>query len=132
MSRLLLRAAAGIFVAVVAAGIYLNYFGPVDSTTLSHSVASAESVGSLPPFYASCLRRSNEVWSCQSVTEEQSDTGGTYLVHLSGRCWTARETSAAGSGLHLPRHISGCVGIFDQLRISDRLGLGLAPPPGSD
>jgi hypothetical protein len=109
-------------------GIYLVYFGPVDRSSLSHSVASAESVGSLPPFYAACSRHTESLWSCQLVTEEQSDSGGTYLVRRSGRCWTARQT-APGTLLHLPTRTSGCVGLFDQLRLSDRLGLGAFPPP---
>lgn len=128
--RLLCRLVGGFVGVLIIAGVYLNYFGPVDPTTLSHSVASSESVGSLPPFYAACVQRTGNVWSCQSVTQEQSNTGGTYLVHLSGYCWTGRETSAADSGLRLPRRISGCVGLLDQLRLSERVHLVLTPPHG--
>jgi hypothetical protein len=101
---------------------YLVVRHNMSRASLSHSVASH--FGG----FAGCERRSSGCWRCDIVSQEQSDGWGPYNVVLSGSCWHGTLVRAAGyaSG---PRVIRGCIGIGDQLRIADRLGLTTLPPP---
>jgi hypothetical protein len=114
-----------VMVALLAGPIgYLFVRHDVTRASLSHSVASR--FGG----FGDCGRKSARVWQCDVVSQEQSDGWGPYNVILSGSCWhgTLVRSSRYASGAHA---ISGCIGIGDQLRIADRLGLTiLNPPPG--
>ena len=95
----------------------------VTRASLSHSVATG--FGGI----ASCARQRTGGWRCYVLSEEESDGWGPYRVVTHGNCWHGHlTTSAAATG---PRTISGCIGIWDQIRAGDRPGLNLQPrPPG--
>jgi hypothetical protein len=80
--------------------------------------------------FADCEQRGSFRWRCNATSTDESDGFGPYDVRVAGHCWrgTLDRTDKESNG---PPKIAGCIGILDQLRISDRLGLtALAPPPG--
>jgi hypothetical protein len=100
---------------------YLVVRHDVTRASLSHSVASY--LGG----FAGCVRQPSGVWRCGVSSQEQSNGWGPYNVALSGSCWHGTLVRAPGAAG--PRMIHGCIGIRDQLRIADRVGLTTLPPP---
>jgi hypothetical protein len=112
---------AAVLIAVTA---YFVVRHRVSRAPLSHAVA-----GRFGGF-ADCEQRGSLRWRCDEISSDQSDGFGPYDVRVSGHCWRGtldrRDNESNG-----PAKIAGCIGILDQLRISDRLGLTvLTPPPG--
>jgi len=95
--------------------------GSVSPKALDYSVAR-ESGGSLLFGTVPCRKRSSREWHCL-VSDSSGSGEAAYRVEMTGsRCWKARTDKAfSGEGKPLPRSVSGCVGVRDQLRIVERL-----------
>jgi hypothetical protein len=113
----LLLAVAVIVVVVVAGVLVCIAPGVVDRTTLSNSVGSfvtdAESGGD--GFTAVCRSVNGPgSWQCVLTTTDQSDTGITYRLTVSGNCWTGMLANPAGM-VDLPPRPHDCIHLLDQL-----------------
>jgi hypothetical protein len=65
-----------------------------------------------------CLTDAPGRWTCV-IPDPASRTMAEYRLRAYGRCWSGRRDGHAGQAL--PRSVRGCVGMWDQLRIADRL-----------
>lgn len=108
---------------VVAALAYL--FAPATSfsaAALGHSVAGEASDNR--DFESSpCSRRRAGGWACEA-RDPAASASVTYRVEMDdSRCWHGRRTSPGHDedGKPLPRRISGCLKLRDQLRLWERL-----------
>lgn len=99
-------------------GAYFLLRGTISRPALSHSVAAT--IG--PGYYGSCRAGTDRAWTCRLMTSDASDAGIRYALTISGRCWHGSRVATGGIN-GLPLRVSGCVGVFDQLRARDRLGL---------
>ena len=65
-----------------------------------------------------CERAAKDGWTCQVWSNVRSGEVN-YRVEMDGsRCWHGRRTDAAPD---LPREVSGCLKVRDQLRLWDRV-----------
>jgi hypothetical protein len=58
-------------------------------------------------------------WTCV-IPDPARRTLTEYRLRADGHCWSGRR-DGDGGGQPLPRSVRGCVGMWDQLRIADRL-----------
>lgn len=117
-SRRLVRRliACAAVVAVCLAVVVVRFVpGRVDRATLNSSVASAvsDAVTRGIGYDATCVP-AQAAWRCVLTTTDQSDSGVTYRVMISGNCWTATLSNAAGM-LGLPRRANDCIHLLDEL-----------------
>ena len=106
-----------------AAVIYLNYFGAVDRASLGHSV------GSQLDGAGGCDHLGGARWQCSIISVAPENMWGPYTVVVSGQCWHGRLTQGVASEGG-PARISGCVGVWDHLRLGDRFPVPSLTPPG--
>jgi hypothetical protein len=109
--------AAAVIVLVVAGVLVCIVPDVVDRATLSSSVGSfvtdAESQGD--GFTAACRSVDGPgSWQCVLTTTDQSDTGITYRLTVSGNCWTGMLANPSGM-VDLPRRPHDCIHLLDQL-----------------
>lgn len=101
---------------VAAAVVYLVLRHRVSNGSLAHSVA-AETTG----YADGCLREGRR----RECSARDSSGGNGYRVTLDGHCWTAvRRRGVAGGGgsrADFPRRLEGCIDMWDQLRLDDRI-----------
>jgi hypothetical protein len=105
----------------IAAYLWLPAVGAVSPKALDYSVA--REAGGTPLLGTEpCRRRPGRAWRC-SVYDTSGSGRAAYRVEMTGsRCWQARkDEGSSGEEQPLPRSVSGCVGIRDQLRIVERL-----------
>ena len=104
----------------VAACLWLPA-GAVSPKALDYSVA--REAGGTPLLGTEpCRRRPGRAWRC-SVYDTSGSGRAAYRVEMTGsRCWQARkDEGSSGEEQPLPKSVSGCVGVGDQLRIVERL-----------
>lgn len=115
----------GSFVALPVLAVLVVLFVPATSFSpeaLGYSVGGETSgngiLESMP-----CERHVKSGWSCNVWNQGGSGTVN-YRVEMEGsRCWHGRRTTPGhdGDGNLLPREVSGCLKIRDQLRLADRI-----------
>jgi hypothetical protein len=113
------------FAALPLVAILVYFFAPATSfspRTLGYSVAGETSgtglLGSMP-----CRRRATHTWACDVWNQGGSGTV-TYEVEMDGsRCWHGHRTTRGWDedGHPLPREVSDCLKIRDQMRLWDRV-----------
>ena len=112
--RLLAVAArAGASVGVPAA-VASPWEGDVRAGSLAHSLANT--IGGVErPL---CAGQAPGRWTCV-IPDPARRTLTEYRLRSAGRCWSGRRDGHGGRAL--PRTVRGCVGMWDQLRLGDRL-----------
>jgi hypothetical protein len=102
------------FTVVLVVAVVVAYFavrGRVTPESLAHSVRAEVDASS----GGSC-REDARGWRCPALGQSG---GNDYRVRVDGRCWTARRIGPSADGL--PRRARGCVGLWDQVRLADRI-----------
>jgi hypothetical protein len=117
MSRRRRALALVVITSIALVAVYLTLGERVTRASLSHSVASK--VGQ--SFFGSCRATGSKTWKCAVMTTDGSGRGISYAVESSGRCWQGERLTDGGI-TGLPPAISGCIGLLDQLRLSDHIG----------
>jgi hypothetical protein len=112
--RVLAVTALAACVAAVPATVAAPWENAVTAGSLGHSLASTLG-DTLPP---TCSFERPGHWICD-VGDPKTATLAVYRVRSSGRCWSGRRP---GRGTpEMPRSVRGCVGMWDQLRLGQRL-----------
>lgn len=113
------RLLALVALAAAAAGVPAAVASPwedgVRAGSLAHSLGNV--IGGLP-IRPTCSSDRPRHWTCV-VPDPASRTVAEYRLKSVGRCWHGRRDDRGGRTL--PVHVRGCVGMWDQLRIADRL-----------
>jgi hypothetical protein len=86
----------------------------VRAGSLGHSLANVIGNSQRP----SCRSDAPGAWTC-AVPDPASGRLAEYRLTAYGRCWEGHRAALTGS--HLPVAVRGCVGMWDQLRLADRL-----------
>jgi hypothetical protein len=111
------------FTAVCVVSVLVYLFAPATSFSpeaLGYSVegeATGNGGESMP-----CKRRDRGGWDC-GVYNLGTSGPANYRIEMDGsRCWHGRRTSPGwDNDGELPREISGCLKVHDQLRVWDRV-----------
>jgi hypothetical protein len=114
--RLVAVTALAAAVAAVPTAVASPWEHSVRAGSLAHSLGHV--IGGLP-IRPTCSAGKPRHWVCE-VPDPASRTLIQYRVRATDRCWVARREDGPG-GARLPRSIRGCVGMWDQLRLADRL-----------
>lgn len=107
--------ALGAAAAGVPAAVASPWENGVRAGSLAHSLANV--IGGLP-IRPTCSSEVPGRWTCV-VPDPASRTVAEYRIRSARRCWHGRRDDRGGKTL--PIHVRGCVGMWDQLRIADRL-----------
>jgi hypothetical protein len=99
-------------VGAVATAVHWYGHGPVDATSLHHSVERESGAqAAIDDESDECSRRRQDLWRCE-VIDSGGSGGVTYDVRIrEGSCWTGR--LRVSSGEPMPARISGCVLLRD-------------------
>jgi hypothetical protein len=104
--------------AAAAAGVPTAMASPwedaVHAGSLGHSLANVIGGVQRPLCEADAPGR----WTCV-IAVRGNRTLAEYRLRSAGRCWSGRRVSDDGPAL--ARRVRGCVGMWDQLRLADRL-----------
>jgi hypothetical protein len=112
--RLLALGALTAAAAGVPAAMASPWEDAIRAGSLGHSLANA--IGGVErPL---CASQAPGRWTCV-IPDPARRTLTEYRLRSAGRCWTGRRDGTGGQPL--PRSVRGCVGMWDQLRIGDRL-----------
>jgi len=112
--RLLAVMALGAAAAGIPAAVASPWEGAVRAGSLAHSLANT--IGGVE--HPLCAAEAPGRWSCV-IPDPARRTLTEYSLRSTGRCWSGRRDGRGGQPL--PRTVRGCVGMWDQLRLADRL-----------
>ena len=101
-------------IVVGAALLYAPPIGAVTAKTLQHSLERES--GGLTGHGRTCERQRKGVWHCLVAAPDSSGATAYQPTRRGRRCWDAAAIGI-GSSPHLPRALSACAKLRDQLRI---------------
>lgn len=101
-------------IVVFAALAYLPPIGAVTAATLQHSVARES--GGQSGNGGTCKRQREDVWNCTVISADGSSGTSYQLTRRGRRCWDAAAIGISSSP-DLPRSLSGCAILRDQVRL---------------
>jgi hypothetical protein len=112
--RLLALSALAAATAAVPVAISAPWEDVVGAGSLGHSLADVIGGGARP----FCSSDAPGRWTC-AIPIPGSSTLAEYRLRSVGRCWSGARHGRGGRTL--PATVRGCVGMWDQLRLADRL-----------